>query len=351
MNTEPRELRTIETDRQVCLARFSRCGKYLLTGGYDATIRRWDFTGEEPKEIEPLPGHKGWVQNFAALPDGETLISADSWGGLRACPVAGEKPQPQWNNETAHDGWIRSLSVSEDGKLIATAGRDQMVRVWSCSDGKLLHEFAGHEYDIYSVAMHPEGKAVVSGDLMGNLKHWDLESGKLAREARLEKMHFYDRIQDVCGLRILQSHECGKKLLCAGNEPTRAGRSFGIPTLRQLNWDKLEEKKLHQFGPDKNGFIFDLHWHADGYFMIVTSGPPGAGMFLFQRPEEQEPFFTYTKLYNTHSMAPHPDGRRFVVVATNRQSQGNGAVLDKEGKYLGNSSPLHVFDMAAEGEG
>ncbi len=346
MNIEPRELRVIETDRQVCIARFSPCGKLLLTGGYDAEIRRWDFSAEVPQQISPITGHRGWVQTFAFHPDGKTLISTDSWGQLCARPYADETPAPRWVQEQAHDGWIRSLAVSQDGALIATGGRDHMVRIWSAGDGKLLHELSGHEYDVYSVAIHPDGKSAVSGDLMGNLKHWDLTTGKQAREVCLEMMHFYERIQDVTGLRILQFRDNGETLLCAGSDPTKAGRAFGIPTIRLLDWKTLKPTKEIHLGPEKDGYVFDLHWHQDGYFMMVTSGPPGAGRFILLKPDEEKPFFDCTKLYNTHSLAPHPDGRRVVVIATNRQSQGNGAVLDKEGKYLGNSSPLHEFELS-----
>ena len=43
---EPRELETIDLDRQLCQIRFSPDGAYLLGGGYDATIRRLDFLKE-----------------------------------------------------------------------------------------------------------------------------------------------------------------------------------------------------------------------------------------------------------------------------------------------------------------
>ena len=49
-----------------------------------------------------------------------------------------------------------------------------------------------------------------------------------------------------------------------------------------------------------------------------------------------------TKMSNCHSLAVHGDGR-IVVTASNRNSQGNGAVRDKRGDYVANFSPLHVF--------
>jgi hypothetical protein len=77
----------------------------------------------------------------------------------------------------------------------------------------------------------------------------------------------------------------------------------------------------------------------------VTYGTPGAGQLLYVLPEEGKPFFT-RKMSNLHSLSWHPDGKWLAVVATNPGSNGNGRPLDKEGNYVGNKSPIHVFEVA-----
>jgi WD40 repeat protein len=342
---QPKELKKIETDRQVCLIRFSRCGQFLFGGGYDAVIRRWDMTVDEPQLLAPIVGHHGWVQAIEFAPVDEVLYSVDSWGMLSARPYRDENAEPIWSVETAHDGWIRDVSVSADGRLIATAGRDRFVRVWSAVDGKLQTELPQHEHDLCRVAIHPDGKSIVSGDLKGIVRHWDIESKKCVREVDLF-LRFYDRIQDVPGIYVLRFNEAGDTLICAGGKPTRTGNHQGIPTVHQVDWNTLKTKRKQTFGVDKDGFVFDLAWHRDGYFLAVTSGNPGAGQFLLARPDSDKAFFTYTKFSNCHTLALHPDGKTVVVAATNRNSQGNGAVRDKAGTYVGNSSPLHVFDLS-----
>ena len=342
---KPRERLTIKCDRQICTARFSPCGKFLVAGGYDASVRRWDMTGEEPGSLEHINGHHGWVQWLEFQKDGQLLFSVDSWGGLRASTYAGEQCEAVWFHEQAHEGWIRALSLSADGKLIATGGRDRSARVWSVSDGKRLKEFSDHPHEVYAVAIHPDGKTVVTGDLFGVLRHWDLESGERRGETKIDKMHFYERIQDVAGVRLLRFHG-EQTLICAGAEPQRAGRSIAIPTIHWLDWPSLKIKRTAHFGPEKQGFVFDLAWHPDGYWAVVTSGQPGNGQFLLQRPDEEQPFFVSTKMSNCHSLDVHPDGR-IAVSASNRNSQGNGAVKDKDGNYLGNWSPIHLFDPPA----
>ena len=74
--------------------------------------------------------------------------------------------------------------------------------------------------------------------------------------------------------------------------------------------------------------------------MIFTLAGPGCGTVVTQNDQLAG--------FNCHSIALHPDRKMFVVSATNRNSQGNGAVRDKAGAYLGNNSPLHVFEIVAE---
>lgn len=346
MNKTAKELSLIECERQMAVVRFSSCGKYLFAGGYDAAIHRWEVTAAEPQSLPSVAGHHGWVQWIEFQPAGELLFSVDTWGRLQATRYAQENPKVVWSQEQAHDGWIRALSVSTDGSLVATGGRDQAARVWSAQDGKLLHEFADHPQEVYAVAISPEQDVLVTGDLLGVLRCWDLKTGKCIREHTMEGMHYYDRIQDVGGLRILRFHE-ENTLLCAGAHPQKAGRAIAIPTVHWLAWPSLEVQHTAQFGPDKQGFVFDFAWHPEGYWAIVTSGTPGTGQFLFLNPQEEKPFFLHTKLSNCHSVAVHSDGR-LAIAGTNRRSQGNGAVTDEEGNYLGNFSPIHLFAPADE---
>ena len=64
-----------------------------------------------------------------------------------------------------------------------------------------------------------------------------------------------------------------------------------------------------------------------------------------QKIGEKEPFFTENRIGNVQSLAWHPQGKRFAVFGTNNGSNGNGRVLDKDGKYPGNRSPVNVFEI------
>src|SRR5687767_1643700 len=122
----------IAAEPQVAAARFSPCGKVLVAGGYDARVRRWNVEKDDRPELPAVTGHHAWVEGLAFRADGELLFTADSWGML--CCWSGyttDQPAQKWKHDEAHDGWIRTLAMSPDGKLLASCAADKFVRIWN----------------------------------------------------------------------------------------------------------------------------------------------------------------------------------------------------------------------------
>lgn len=342
---EPKQSTTLATKGQVFAARFTPCGKYVISGGFDSLIHRWDATSEEIKELPPLEGHGGWAQAIAFHPTEQTLFSADSWGQLRCWSYTKEKPKPIWKVEQAHDGWIREVAVSSDGRLLATCGRDQKVCVWSASDGRRLHELTGHGEDVLRVQFHPQTMKIVSGDLKGIVKVWDVVYGKHMQDFDASELHSYQRIQEVGGVRSMAFSLDGKSLFCGGTRPKNGGNVQGVPLVMEFDFETGKRKRTIELGATSDVYANDLQMHPAGFLMATTSGNPGTGKLLFQHLEADKPFYTNTKLANCHAVSLHPDGNRLVVTTTKRGSNGNGRRLDKDGNYIGNTSPIYVFDF------
>ncbi|MFN4261262.1 MAG: WD40 repeat domain-containing protein [Gemmataceae bacterium] len=342
---EPKQVKVINADRQMGTLRFSPCGKLLAAGGHDGAIHRWDASSDDLAALPPLTGHGGWVQNLVFHPDGQRLISADSWGQLRCWSVADKEPKTLWSVPNAHDGWIHGLALSVDGRYIVTGGNDRVVRVWT-ADGQKQQEWPGHEQDILSVAVHPDGQSVVSGDLYGVVKRWDLASGKVVRELDAKILYALSRLQDVGGARRLTFDAKGTTLACAGLIPKNGGNVQGKPTILLFDWQSGKLAHTLTNFADGDGYVYDVYFHPAGFIMAVTSGNPGTGKFFFQRPSDAQPFFIMTKMANCHALAVHPNGQRLAIAATNTGSAGNGRQL-KDGEYPGNFSPIFIWDMPA----
>jgi WD40 repeat protein len=109
----------------------------VAVGGSDRTVTLCDPAGVTPPVT--LSGHTVAIRGLAFLPDGR-LLSA---GGVTSQPrEVGEIKL--WDLATAREvpplfgqrAGVAAVAASADGSIVATAGWDEIVRVWRFSKGK-----------------------------------------------------------------------------------------------------------------------------------------------------------------------------------------------------------------------
>jgi hypothetical protein len=341
---EPKAAASLEYSRQVWESRVSPCGAVLAAAGYDGLVPRWDLRGEAPKAMASLSGHSGWVQAIAFAPVGERLVTSDSWGRLACWKSLEEAPAPVWNHAAAHEGWIRAVAISPDGKLVASAGNDRVIRIRSVETGETLHTWDGHAMAVFSLAFHPSGKSLVSGDWQGIVKEWDLASGKVVRElkpalAQLSKM------QDCGGVRRLAFNPDGSVLACGGQKEPQGGFATGIPSVVAFEWATGKELPPMNVGTVNDGFVYDLQFLPSGILMGTSGAFPGTGHLWFWRPGEEKEILISKAIPNGRSLSLFPDGKRMAMTVC-LSANANGKQL-KDGKYDGGSAKIHFLDLPA----
>lgn len=72
---------------------------------------------------------------------------------------------------------ITSLDFSRDGRWLASADQEGVVRLYRSFDGTLAQEFSGHKGSVSSVAVGPTG-VVASGGTDKTVRIWDTETGQ-----------------------------------------------------------------------------------------------------------------------------------------------------------------------------
>jgi WD40 repeat protein len=307
---EPKEAHLTEAlkhNSPLIACRFDPSGKYVFVAGQDSRIVRWDIAEKAKTE---LAGHESWVRAIAFHPDDGTLVAGDYAGRLLWWPVEGDDLKPQRTVE-AHDGWVRAAAVSPDGELLATAGNDNLVKLWRMSDGSPVRELAGHESHVYNVAFHPGGADLVSCDLKGNLIHWNAVTGEEVRRLSAPHLHKYDTTfkADIGGARGLAFSPDGARLAACGiTNVSNAFAGVGNPLVAHFDWESGELKQKHVSKANLRGVAWNVAVHPQ-QFTIALSGGSGGGHVLFWR-DDQEHAFHSLKLPNTaRDLALSPDGQ------------------------------------------
>ena len=104
----------------------------------------------------------------------------DAQGDLPELVAVLGSPQPPGKNDPP--GPHATLAISPDGKTLAAAGRDQVVRLWDLATGKVRLELTDHRRpevsQLCKPAFSPDGKLLATGDRQGTIRLWDPTQGK-----------------------------------------------------------------------------------------------------------------------------------------------------------------------------
>jgi WD40 repeat protein/serine/threonine protein kinase len=88
---------------------------------------------------------------------------------------AAGRPGVEWSSLEGHRDAVWGVAISADGRLAASAGMDEIVRVWELPGGQKFRRLAGHKEGVTGVVFSPDGRQVLSGSLDGTLLLWDVK--------------------------------------------------------------------------------------------------------------------------------------------------------------------------------
>ena len=66
------------------------------------------------------------------------------------------------------------FQVSHNGKLMATGGTDNMVKLWLMGSGELIMDGVGHSGEVRDLKFSPDDRQVVSVGLDGCIFVWNI---------------------------------------------------------------------------------------------------------------------------------------------------------------------------------
>lgn len=153
---------------------FSPNDEKFITCSEDKTLRVGDLeSGRYEKVFE---GHGSDVTTV----DWHPYYSLTASGGKdRFIKVWDVKSGQEICSLYKHTNSLSKIRFCDDGRYMVSCGRDQMLKIFDVRTMKVLHEYKGHDSDIFSVNWNPSIPTMfASCDQSGKICLWDINQTK-----------------------------------------------------------------------------------------------------------------------------------------------------------------------------
>ena len=195
--------------RTVSCAAFSPAGTFLATGSQDGTVKIWDIFSH--KLVKTLAVTSNAVWSVGYTPDGKKLVTGydsgvelwnvDSWDVDKSFPgelavlsktgtflataesspfyfeAAGPVRLYNWRTGKLlrqFDSPGRALALSDDGQLLAIAGKNSGIELRDTRSGKLLHEWPTTN-SVWALSFSPDDRKLLSTGWSSNVTVWPVD--------------------------------------------------------------------------------------------------------------------------------------------------------------------------------
>jgi WD40 repeat protein len=266
-----------------------------------AEVKVWDV--KMGQEVMSLKGHSAAVLGAVFQPDGKRLITSDAAGFVLIWDMAARKAAPALRGVSVSMQPIRALAPAADNRyLYVGPAVGPLVRL-ELDTGKVERRY--FSFGILALALHPEGKRLVTAESDKLVHVWDLNervpflstgkhAGKvgclafspddtlLASSGQDKLVRLWDprtgkAVRTLEGLarpavQILFSPD-GSRLVAVGRPSEQADKAIGV-----LVWDTATGKKVAEV-PGRSGDVAFAAFGADGKRLLLAS--PGKGLYIW----------------------------------------------------------------------
>lgn len=235
--------------------------------------------------------------------DGKLLIVAGGVTGLRgAAKVFDTKSGAFVREFPGHKDALFDAELSPDGKILATAGYDRVIRLWEAANGKLLRSISVHNGAVFDLAFDPSGKVLASASADQTVKLWRVSDG-----VRLDTLN-----QPQGELNAVAFTPDGKHILAAGNDKRIHMWKFVSSESPELN--PVEISRFAHEAP-----ITAMALSPDGARLVTAAADQT--LKIWSVPELTEIHAYEKQPDQAHALAFRPNGKDFLVARMNGSLQ------------------------------
>jgi telomerase protein component 1 len=342
---------------------YSPCGRWIVSGAEDCTVRLWDAESGTP--LATLRGHGDAVAACAFTPDGRRLVSAAADGAK----VWDVDLALAYSSPSGHGAAVTACGFSPDGCIAISGSDDRTLATWDTESGTQRLPFSPRASPITACAHSPEGGRFASLGQDGTLALWDMQSDPPRDVASVAQAGGSLCIFSPDGRRLAVPFEDTVRLFDGGTGAEVArlssselieveaaafspdGRLLVTGSLGAVTaWDVGEGSELGEL-ESMSGHVMGLAFSPDGSHVIAGSGKTHQGgsfgqAFVLEIGARETPFEALPDpSHEVTSCTLSPCGRR-VMIGT---YDGALTLVRMGGGQT--QHPLRIDDAANEGRG
>lgn len=159
--------------KDVITVAISPTNRQILSGGRDRSIKLWNILGQCKNTLSGQNGHSDWVScvRFSPIAENNTFVSS---GWDRVVKVWNLTDCTLTKDLIGHTAYVNTVTISPDGSLCASGGKDGIAILWELKEGKRLYSLPAGDI-IYALAFSPNRYWLCAATQIG-IVVWDLET-------------------------------------------------------------------------------------------------------------------------------------------------------------------------------
>jgi guanine nucleotide-binding protein subunit beta-2-like 1 protein len=222
-------------------------GQFALSSSWDCTLRLWDLNAGV--STRRFVGHSKDILSVAFSADNRQIVSSSRDKSLKLWNTLGECKYTI-DGDGAHTEWASCVRFSPNtvNPIIVSGGWDKTVKVWTLTTCKLKANLVGHTGYINTVTVSPDGSLCASGGKDAEARVWDLQDGKL-----LQQLNTGSTINALC-------FSPNRYWLCAGTD--NGIKIWDLESKTEVVNLTKNEPEFQAGTP--NPACISLAWSADG---------------------------------------------------------------------------------------
>lgn len=270
------------TDRVDKLA-FTSDGRYLVSGGSDASVRVWDAKTWQP--VGALTQPNMYVSAMFPLGDSKLMLIGDSGGVSRSVDIPSlEIKKTFYHAKGDVSNKVAGYALYKDRLFVGLDDVSSVVETWDWSSHKQLSRAKQHPTYHLLMTSSRDSSIVATADYDGNIVVWKEQPTNRIAEFRIDGNH----------TEAIALTPDGEKLATIGWRESRP--------LLQL-WKTQTKEELFRESPGGSG-VTEAVWSPDAKMLAISSR--GSPSLYIMESESLKPV---SGTSGTYALAFSPDGQ------------------------------------------